>query len=114
MVWFVGAKDFRTAYTGRFLLQTHYTTGSTRSRRLRDPGAPHELVRRYSADMETETRCHWHYTHPAWGRVMTKEPFNEFDARQLLPDAERVEGTEVVVPAPSKVGHGFDGKPGCS
>jgi hypothetical protein len=54
--------------------------------------------------MTTETRCHWHYTHPAWGRVITKEPFTEGDALQLLPDAERVEGTEVSMPAPRE-GH---------
>lgn len=57
--------------------------------------------------MTTETRCHWLYTHPAWGRVMTKAPFNERDARCLLPDAERVEGTDVVVPEPLNVGHTF-------
>jgi hypothetical protein len=48
-----------------------------------------------------ETRCHWLYTHPAWGRVMTKEPFTESEARSLLPDAERVEGTEVELPVRS-------------
>ena len=57
--------------------------------------------------METEIRCHWHYTHPAWGRVMTKEPFNEADARRLLPDAERVEGTDDVAPIPARAGHAF-------
>jgi hypothetical protein len=30
--------------------------------------------------MGVEIRSHWHYTHPAWGRVMTKEPFTEADA----------------------------------
>lgn len=57
--------------------------------------------------METETRCHWTYTHPAWGRVVTKEPFTEADALRLLPEAVRVEGTDVVVPARSCAGHCF-------
>ena len=48
--------------------------------------------------METETRCHWYYTHPAWGRVITSEPVTEMDALRLLPDAERIEGTETLVP----------------
>jgi len=54
-----------------------------------------------------ETRCHWLYTHPAWGRVMTKEPFTESDARSLLPDAERVIGTEVFVPTSARLGLAF-------
>ena len=57
--------------------------------------------------MQSETRCHWLYTHPAWGRVMTKEPFTDSEARSLLPDAGRVDGTEVVVPTPARVGHAF-------
>lgn len=56
--------------------------------------------------METETRCHWYYTHPAWGRVITLEPFTEQDALRLLPDAERIEGTETVVPV-RQGGHSF-------
>ena len=56
--------------------------------------------------METETRCHWYYTHPAWGRVITSEPFTEKDALRPLPDAERVEGTETVVPV-RQGGHSF-------
>lgn len=44
---------------------------------------------------------------PAWGRVITKEPFSEADAGRLLPDAERVEGTDVVVLEPLNVGHTF-------
>ena len=55
---------------------------------------------------ETETCCHWYHTHPAWSRVQTKEPFAESDALRLLPDAERVEGSEVVAPVPT-VRHAF-------
>jgi hypothetical protein len=57
--------------------------------------------------VETEIRCHWTYTHPAWGRVMTMDPFTEADALRLLPDAERAEGTDVVAPIPLRVGHAF-------
>ena len=68
-------------------------------------GSRLEPVASYCGGMET--RCHWYYTHPAWGGLITKESFNETDARRLLPDAERVEGTDFVVPASSKMGHTF-------
>jgi hypothetical protein len=54
-----------------------------------------------------ETRCHWRYTHPAWGLVITKEPFTEADARRLLADAERVDGSEVTAEHSGHIGWGF-------
>ena len=39
--------------------------------------------------------------------MTTKEPFTETDALRLLPDAERVEGTDVVVPESFNIGHTF-------
>ena len=39
--------------------------------------------------------------------MTTKEPFTEADALRLLPEAERIEGTDVIVQAPDYGGHAF-------
>ena len=61
--------------------------------------------------METEVRYYWTYMHPAWGRVMTKSPLSEASALEMLPDAVKVEGTEVLGPAPRLVGWGASEMP---
>ena len=38
----------------------------------------------------------WRYTHPRDGRIVTKDHFTEAEARRIFPDAERVEGSQVV------------------
>ncbi len=46
----------------------------------------------------------WRHTHPCDGRVTTKDHFTEAELLRLLPDADRVEETDVVARIPA-VGH---------
>ena len=62
------------------------TTMSERYRKLARAQPPVCGVDTHRA--ETETCCHWNYTHPTWRRVTTKEPFSEAEVRRIFPDAE--------------------------
>jgi hypothetical protein len=49
----------------------------------------------------------WRYTHPRDGLVTTKDHFTVAEAQRIFPDAERVEGSQVVAEAGGHAGWGF-------
>lgn len=54
-----------------------------------------------------ETLYLWRYTHPRDGRVITRDHFTEAEARCILPDVERVEGSQVVAARAGHIGWCF-------
>ena len=54
-----------------------------------------------------DTLALWRYSHPCDGCVTTKDRFTEAEALRIFPDAERVEGSEVVVEHFGHIGWSF-------
>jgi hypothetical protein len=51
--------------------------------------------------------CLWLYAHPCDDRVITKDHLTEAGALRIFPEAERVEGSEVVAEDTGHIGWGF-------